>query len=81
MTTLDPKQKVRRRIAKTCFGMIMIIFGAMPFFIIFGTEDMRLNITAVAGIIMSLLTFSAGIVVTWMGLVSYGDKNNDSGSN
>lgn len=82
--TLDPKMRVRRRMAKTAF--IAIIAGLLLTFaaILSGDEGTAARITAASGVLISLFGFLTTIVGGYMGTTAHADhtekKNVDTRS-
>jgi hypothetical protein len=62
----NPKLQLRRRIAKTCFAIIVLTVIGCVLFVIFGDSEQRENLEATAGIIMAVLLFSTSIIGGYM---------------
>ncbi len=71
--TYDNKLKLRRRITKTCFSIIVLTILFCAGFVMFGDNENRENLKVAAGIIMSVLTFCTLIIGGYMGITHHGD--------
>ena len=69
----DPKLKLRRRITKTCFAIIVLTIIGCAFFVVFGDGETRENLKVSSGIIISVLTFCTAIIAGFMGSVHHSD--------
>lgn len=72
----NKKFQIRRRFAKGSFATILLITIALFVIVGYGTEETRLNLNAISGILTTIVVALIGNIAHYSQLVYHDDTNN-----